>query len=112
MKNTTMKNLSVLLLLLMLFFVSSWAQEPVVEQNVTVFKEKNRFAGWPANNGIWFWGEEIILRNDSDSWDLGYPRTVQRSDGKIVTVYYYKDTSSKERYISATIWDPGKSEKK
>ena len=58
------------------------------------------------------WGEEIILRDDGDSWDIGYPRTIQRADGKIVTVYYFKDTSSKERYISATIWDPGKKEKK
>ncbi len=58
------------------------------------------------------WGTEIILRKDGDSWDIGYPRTIQRADGKIVTVYYYKDASSKERYISATIWDPGKSEKK
>jgi Neuraminidase (sialidase) len=58
------------------------------------------------------WGEEIILRNDGDSWDIGYPRTIQRADGKIVTVYYYKDASSKERFISATIWDAGKKEKK
>jgi hypothetical protein len=54
------------------------------------------------------WGGEIILRNDSDSWDLGYPRTVQRPDGKIVTVYYFKDAGGKERYIAATIWDPGR----
>ncbi len=58
------------------------------------------------------WGDEIIIRDDADSWDIGYPRTIQRTDGKIVTVYYFKDASSKERYISATIWDPGKKEKK
>jgi len=55
------------------------------------------------------WSKEIILRNDNPyNRDFGYPRTIQRPDGKIVTVYYYKDTTSKERYISATIWDPGK----
>ena len=27
-------------------------------------------------------------------------------------MYYFKDTSSKEQYISATIWDPGKKEMK
>jgi hypothetical protein len=54
------------------------------------------------------WGEEIILRKDGGSWDLGYPRTVQRPDGKIVTVYYFNDASDQERYIGATIWDPGK----
>ena len=40
-------------------------------------------------------------------WDLGYPRTVQRPDGKIVTVYYFNDHKDTERYIAATIWDPG-----
>ena len=53
------------------------------------------------------WGDEIVLRGDGDSWDIGYPRTVERPDGKIVTVYYFKDASGKERYIAATIWSPG-----
>lgn len=52
------------------------------------------------------WGEEIVLRNDAGTWDLGYPRSVQRSDGKIVAVYYFNDAPDKERYIAATIWDP------
>jgi hypothetical protein len=53
------------------------------------------------------WSREGILRADGDSWDIGYPSSVQRCDGKIVTVIYFKDASSKERYITATIWDPG-----
>ena len=53
------------------------------------------------------WGEEIILRGDGGGWDLGYPRTVQRPDGKCVTVYYFNDGTRKERYIAVTIWDPG-----
>lgn len=52
------------------------------------------------------WGEEIILRDDGGNWDLGYPRSVQRPDGKIVTVYYYNEDETEERYIGATIWDP------
>jgi hypothetical protein len=51
------------------------------------------------------WGEEIILRDDAGGWDLGYPRTVQRSDGKIVTIYYHNDRPDQERYIAATIWE-------
>ena len=54
------------------------------------------------------WGEEIVLRKDAGVWDLGYTRTVQRPDGKIVTVYYFNDAADQERYIAATIWDPGK----
>ena len=53
------------------------------------------------------WSDEIILRQDGSSWDLGYPVSVQRPDGKIVTVYYYTDKEhGPERYIAATIWDP------
>lgn len=53
------------------------------------------------------WGDEIVLRSDAAGWDLGYPRTVQRADGAIVTTYYYNDPAQVERYIGATIWDPG-----
>ncbi len=52
------------------------------------------------------WGKEIILRDDGGNHDLGYPRTVQRADGRIVTVYYYNDHPEGERYIAATIWKP------
>jgi hypothetical protein len=52
------------------------------------------------------WGEEMILRDDAGTWDLGYPRSVQRPDGKVVTVYYYNDKKDGERYIAATIWTP------
>lgn len=51
------------------------------------------------------WSDEIIVRSDGRNWDLGYPRSVQRADGKIVTVYYYNDRSQIERYIAASIWD-------
>jgi len=58
------------------------------------------------------WGEEIVLRDDAGCWDLGYPRTVQRADGKIVTIYYHNDHPDRERYIAATIWDPGPAPKR
>ena len=53
------------------------------------------------------WGPEIILRQDGGGGDLGYPRTVKRPDGRLVTVYYFNEDEHKERYIAATIWDPG-----
>ncbi len=52
------------------------------------------------------WGVERVLRDDGADWDVGYPRSVQRADGKVVTVYYFNDRSAPERYIGATIWDP------
>jgi len=53
------------------------------------------------------WSSEFILRQDGASWDIGYPRIVQREDGNCVTIYYYHHPDQPERYIAATIWDPG-----
>lgn len=52
------------------------------------------------------WGPEIVLRDDGGGRDLGYPRSVQRADGKVVTVYYFNHDPQQTRYIVATIWDP------
>lgn len=52
------------------------------------------------------WQPEIILRQDAGGRDVGYPRSVQRPDGKVVTVYYTHDAQLSDRYIGATIWDP------
>jgi hypothetical protein len=52
------------------------------------------------------WGEEIVLRADGRTWDIGYPRMVQRSDGKLVTIYYHTTTANPEQHIAASIWDP------
>jgi len=57
------------------------------------------------------WGTEITLRGGGAAWDIGYPRTVQRPDGKIVTVYYWASELEKERTVEATIWDPGEARK-
>jgi len=53
------------------------------------------------------WSEDIILRNDGSGRDIGYPRVVQRPDGKVVAIYYFMDRQTgAERYIGATIWTP------
>jgi hypothetical protein len=54
------------------------------------------------------WSEPIALRQDGGGRDLGYPRSVQRPDGKVVTIYYFWDEKTgPERYIAASIWEPG-----
>ena len=52
------------------------------------------------------WGEKITLRDDGGNHDIGYPRTVQRLDGTIVTIYYFNDHPDGERHIAATLWKP------
>ena len=50
------------------------------------------------------WGDEIHLRDDGRNWDFGYTRTIQRTDGKLVTIYYYTTAEIPEQHIAATIW--------
>jgi hypothetical protein len=53
------------------------------------------------------WEPQIVLREDGIDRDIGYVRSVQRPDGKMVTTYYISDQKTgPERYIGATIWDP------
>jgi hypothetical protein len=44
----------------------------VVLQHVMVYHEPGRFGGWPANHGIWSWGNEILVGfSAGDYKDLG-----------------------------------------
>jgi hypothetical protein len=52
------------------------------------------------------WSEVIHLRDDGRTFDIGYTRSVQRTDGKVVTIYYYTTDLNREQHIAATIWDP------
>src|ERR687883_402740 len=37
------------------------AKTGVVCEHVMVYHRPGRFAGWPANHGIWSWGNEILV---------------------------------------------------
>ena len=64
------------------------------------------------------WGPEFIIRddfqamaNDPDSKsginaDIGYPRLVQRTDGKLVAIYYWATAENPQQHIAASIWQP------
>ena len=57
---------AVFVLVASLFMISCAAKEEAASssnpiQHVTVFQEDGRFAGWPANNGMWNWGNEILV---------------------------------------------------
>jgi hypothetical protein len=59
-----------------------------------------------SSDGGRTWDREVTIRGDGGGRDLGYPRSVQRTDGKIVTVYYFHDAPLGDRYVAATIWAP------
>ena len=37
------------------------ATPPKVLEHILVYREAGRFGGWPANHGIWRWGNEIVV---------------------------------------------------
>ena len=37
------------------------SENPHIIKHITVYKEAGRFGGWPANFGIWNWGNEILV---------------------------------------------------
>jgi len=53
------------------------------------------------------WSEPFVLKTNGGGRDMGYPRSLQRPDGKIVTLYYFQPSDSPFRRIIATIWDCG-----
>ena len=52
------------------------------------------------------WSEPRVIQTGGAAWDLGYVRSIERPDGKVVTAYYFNDAPHTERFIEATIWDP------
>ncbi len=58
-----------------------------------------------SNDGgeTWDINHEVIIRNDGQHRDLGYPASIQLDDGNILTIYYFHDEDG-IRYIGGTIW--------
>jgi len=54
------------------------------------------------------WGLPVILRRGSRNWDFGYSRSLQRDDGKVITVYYWATPEHRNQFIAATTWDPSR----
>jgi hypothetical protein len=55
------------------------------------------------HGATWKIEREIVLRDDGESRDLGYPSSVQLADGTLVTVYYIHGPDG-IRHIAATRW--------
>jgi Neuraminidase (sialidase) len=78
-----------------------------LEEDIKNKTDKSEIRAKLSKDGGKTWSKDYVLRNDGSGKDLGYPRVVQRADGKIVALYYFMDKETgPERYIAATIWDP------
>lgn len=51
------------------------------------------------------WGEEIVISEEAPDWDLGYPSSVELSDGSILTVYYQKYPGDSYNSLLSTRWE-------
>lgn len=68
---------------------------PRVVQNVVVYREEGRFGGWPANHGIWSWGDEILV---------GFSRGTYKDRGP----YHHIDHDRPEEFVLARSRDGGR----
>ena len=50
------------------------------------------------------WGEEYVIDEDFETYDLGYPSTVELDDGSLITVYYGHHGGPQPNDILFTKW--------
>ncbi|MHB1560377.1 MAG: sialidase family protein [Isosphaeraceae bacterium] len=70
------------------------AGEPLGIRHVVVYREDGRFAGWPANHGIWSWGDEILV---------GFSRGTYKDRGR----FHHIDHDRPEEFLLARSRDGG-----
>jgi hypothetical protein len=73
---------------------SAISAEPPNVRHVVVYKEDGRFAGWPANHGIWAWGDEILV---------GFSRGYYKDRGP----FHHIDHDKPEEFLLARSRDGG-----
>lgn len=79
---------------------SSGAVVMVYGRRERPFGERARVS---CDGGVTF-GEEIVIGNEAESSDLGYPSSVELDDGRIMTVYYQKLPGDRFASILYSIW--------
>ena len=67
---------------------------PAAIRHVVVYREEGRFAGWPANHGIWSWGDEILV---------GFSRGYYKDLGQ----FHHIDREKPEEFLLARSRDGG-----
>ncbi len=69
-------------------------EAPKTIRTVVVYGEPGRFAGWPANHGMWSWGDEILV---------GFSRGFDKDRGP----YHHINKEKPEEYLLARSLDGG-----
>ncbi len=94
MANSRAPGLALLVITVGLTGVTTTAEPPKVLRHVIVSKEPGRFAGWPANHGIWSWADEILV---------GFSRGTYKDRGP----YHHIDHDRPEEFLLARSRDGG-----
>jgi BNR repeat-like domain len=58
---------------LLLLTTPTFSATPRLVHDATVYKEPHRYGGWPANHGIWSWGNEILVGFSAAYFQLKTP---------------------------------------
>src|SRR5271170_3297013 len=66
-----------------------------VVRHVVVYREEGRFAGWPANHGMWSWGDELLV---------GFSRGFDKDRGP----FHHIDKERPEQFLLARSHDGGR----
>ena len=74
--------------------VAAASEPPKAARHVVVYREEGRFAGWPANHGIWSWGDEILV---------GFSRGTDKDRGP----FHHIDHDRPEEFLLARSRDGG-----
>jgi hypothetical protein len=69
-------------------------ERPRVIQHIIIDNEPGRFAGWPANHGIWSWGDELLV---------GFSKGYYKDRGP----YHHIDKEKPEEFLLARSRDGG-----
>ena len=77
-----------------LAFLAIAQERPGTVRHVVVYREEGRFAGWPANHGIWSWGDEILV---------GFSRGYYKDRGP----FHHIDKEKPEEFLLARSRDGG-----
>jgi len=73
-------------------------------------RDAQRIAGKYSYDKGRTWGPEFVIREgyrSVDEWaDMGYPRMVQRPDGKLAVMYYWASPEHPQQFIACSVWSP------
>ena len=76
----------------------------VLDNTWALWDSPQQYAVAVSNDGT-TWSAPVRLMN-STAMDCGYPSSVQRADGKIVTAYYAQAVENHDRYhLGVALWD-------